>query len=148
MLTEICAEVRNYFIRELHSGTYTINAGGIEPLSFLQDGQYFRVVGSVFNDGVWKYTTQGMSEMRAETFKGAIWAMAVPPDFIALCDEIADWCRNNADALNSPFASESFGGYSYTKASGSSRSGNPSAAYGWKDQFSSRLNIYRRMSAL
>ena len=147
MLTEICAEVRNYFIRELHSGTYTISNGGIEPLDFLQEGQYFRVVGSVFNDGVWLYTAQGMANMKAETFNGAVWAMAVPPDFIALCDEIDDWVKNNASALNSPFASESFGGYSYTKASGASGNGG-SNAYGWKNQFASRLNIYRRMSAL
>lgn len=148
MLTELCAEVRNYFIKELHSGVFTINGSGLGSLPFLEEGQYFRVVGSVFNDGVWEYTFEGMAGMRPETFKGAVWAMAVPPDFIALSNEIDEWVKNNAEVLNSPFVSESFGGYSYTKPSGATRSGSSGNAYGWKEHFASRLNIYRRMSAL
>ena len=56
ILTEICAELRNYFEvpNGRHFGKFEISGGSIAPLDFLQDGQYFRIVGSVFNDGVYQ----------------------------------------------------------------------------------------------
>lgn len=145
MLTELCAELKNYFLRDreqdIHYGEYTISGSSIS-LPFLLNGQYFRIVGSVLNDGVYQYP---VSELADETFSGAIWAMAVPPAVIALAAEIDGWNKANADALASPYKSESFGGYSYTKASGNSESGG---AYSWKDQFASRLAKYRRLSVL
>lgn len=159
MMTELCAYLKNYFLvdylnpdERIHYGTFTITDGQIEPLSFLQPGQYFRVVGSVFNDGVWEYTEDSNAEpygtMTSETFTGAIWAMSVPSEVVALSNEIGEWIETNSTALNSPYQSESFGGYSYAKASGGGSSGNPSAAYGWQDQFASRLAPYRRLSVL
>lgn len=147
MLTELCAEIRNYFIRgygDIHSGTFTISGGSIEALPFLLDGQYFRIVGSVFNDGVWKYGED--NELKDEVFSGAVWAMAVPSAVIALSDEIDQWVEDNADVLSSPYQSESFGGYSYQK--GTSYANDSKSAYGWKDQFASRLSPYRRISVL
>jgi hypothetical protein len=71
--------------------------------------------------------------------------MAVPPAVVALSADIEAWNEKNADALASPYTSESFGGYSYTKASGNSES---NGAYSWKDQFASRLSKWRRLSVL
>lgn len=145
MLTELCAELKNYFLRnrdaDIHYGEYTISDGSID-LPFLLDGQYFRIVGSVLNDGVYQYPADGLAD---EVFTGAVWAMAVPPAVIALAAEIEAWNTNNADALANPYTSESFGGYSYTKASGNSASGG---AYSWKDQFASSLSKWRRLSVL
>ena len=145
MLTELCAELKNYFLRDreadIHYGEYTISGGSID-LPFLLDGQYFRIVGSVLNDGVYQYPVYGLTD---EEFTGAVWAMAVPPAVVALADDIEAWNENNADALASPYTSESFGGYSYTKASGNAESGG---AYSWKDQFASRLTKWRRLSVL
>lgn len=150
MMTELCAELRNYFIKEIHSGTYKIINGSIEPLPFLQDGQFYRIVGSVFNDGVWCYNV-GTCDKRAmidETFHGAVWAMAVPPAVIALDQEIDKWIRDNSTVLASPFISESFGGYSYSKSSGRSGNGGAEASFSWKDQFASQLAPYRRIRVL
>lgn len=148
MLTELCAEIRNYFLRDyrkdIHAGKFTISDGCIE-LPFLSVGQYFRIVGSVFNDGVWKY---GEDFLRDEVFTGAVWAMAVPPAVIALSEEIDDWKRANADALASPYQSESFGGYSYTKGSGRIDSAGRVSTYTWQDHFASKLALYRRVSVL
>lgn len=145
MLTELCAELKNYFLRDreadIHYGEYTISGGNID-LPFLLDGQYFRIVGSVLNDGVYQYPADGLAD---EVFSGAVWAMAVPPSVVALAADIEAWNTKNADALASPYTSESFGGYSYTKASGSSESGG---AYSWKDQFAGRLSKWRRLSVL
>jgi hypothetical protein len=145
MLTELCAELKNYFLRDreadIHYGEYTISGGSID-LPFLLNGQYFRIVGSVLNDGVYQYPVNGLTD---EVFTGAVWAMAVPPAVVALAADIEAWNEKNAETLASPYTSESFGGYSYTKASGSSASGGE---YSWKDQFASRLAKWRRLSVL
>ena len=150
MLTELCAEIRNYFLRDyhkdIHAGTFVVSNGNIEALPFLQNGQYFRIVGSVFNDGVWKYGEE--AQLKDETFTGAVWAMAVPPSVIALSEEIDDWIEANADVLNSPYQSESFGGYSYSKSSGRTGADGKTTVYSWQDQFASKLSPYRRISVL
>ena len=138
MLTEICAEIRNYFEvpNGRHFGTFTISGGSIAPLDFLQEGQYFRIVGSVFNDGVYQYPATSLTD---EVFEGAVWAMAVPPTLIALAAEIKAY--NDSDAgKSSPYTSESFGGYSYTKATDAN--GVP---IGWQKAFASRLNKWRKL---
>lgn len=153
MLTELCAELRNYFLRDyrhysdIHRGSFVISGGDIESLDFLQQGQYFRIVGSVFNDGVWRY---GEGCLVDEAFTGEVWAMTVPPAVIALDAEIDAWKAANKDALDNPYQSESFGGYSYSKASGASgtNANGASTSFGWQNQFAKRLDPYRRISAL
>ena len=70
MLTELCAEVKNYFIQEIFFDTYEIKGGKIAPLDFLQNNQYFRIVGSVFNDGVYQNTAY--LTLTDEIFSGAV----------------------------------------------------------------------------
>ena len=138
MLTEICAELRNYFEvpNGRHFGKFEISGGSIAPLDFLQEGQYFRIVGSVFNDGVYQYPAASLTD---EVFEGAVWAMAVPPTLIALSAEIEEYNESNA-GKDSPFTAESFGGYSYTKATDAS-----GAPIGWQKAFASRLNKWRKL---
>ena len=139
MLTELCAELRNYFEvpNGRHFGTFTISGGSIAPLDFLQEGQHFRIVGSVFNDGVYQYPATSLTD---EVFEGAVWAMAVPPTLIALAAEIKAY--NDSDAGKpSPYASESFGGYSYTKFT----DGNGVDGSRWQKAFASRLNKWRKL---
>lgn len=138
MLTEICAELRNWFVAPhgVHLGTYTISGGSIAPLNFLQEGQYFRIVGSVFNDGVHQYPA---SDLTDEVFNGAVWAMAVPSSVIALSTEIEEYTKSDAGKA-SPYTSESFGGYSYTKATDGN--GTP---IGWEKAFASRLRKWRKI---
>ena len=139
MLTELCAELRNYFVVEIHEGRFTINGGKIAPLDFLQEGQYFRIVGSIFNDGVHQYPT---SDLTDESFSGAVWSMALPPALIDLAAEIKKYNESD-EAKPSAYTSESFGGYSYSKATDEN-----GAPIGWKKVFASRLNKYRRISVL
>lgn len=156
-LTEVCAEVNNYFLKDyidvskyIHSGTFTIESHGISDISFLKAGQYFRIVGSDLNDGVYQNTTAGMESLTDETFTGAVWAMSPPPAFIKLADDIAAWRTANESATSknmSPFSSESVSGvYSYSKGAGSGADGG--TAVTWKSQFKSRLNAYRRVYEL
>lgn len=140
MLTEICAEIRNYFVSDIHNGTFEIVGGKITPLDFIQENQYFRIVGSVFNDGVYKYTADLV--LTDEIFSGSVWAMAVPPSVVALAEEIKKYNESD-EAKPSAYTSESFGGYSYSKATDEN-----GAPMGWKKVFASRLNKYRRISVL
>ena len=138
MLTEICAEIRNYF--EVpncrHFGTFTISGGSIEPLDFLKDGQYFRIVGSVFNDGVHKYPSEKLTD---EVFNGAVWSMAVPSAVIDLAAKVKAY---NDDPNNAPsgITSESVGGYSVSKATNSH-----GVAAGWRSVFAEDLNKWRKL---
>lgn len=140
MLTEVCAELRNYFVKDIHNGTFEIVGGKITPLDFIQENQYFRIVGSVFNDGVYKYTADLV--LTDEIFSGSVWAMAVPPSVVALAEEIKKYNESD-EAKPSAYTSESFGGYSYSKATDSN--GVPLT---WQKVFASRLNKYRRISVL
>lgn len=136
MLEKMCAECRNYFVKDIHFGTFKIEGGAIEPLDFLQEGQYFRIVDSVFNDGIYQYPAVNLID---ETFRGAIWAMSVPPSFIALASEIEEYNKSDAGKA-SPYISENFGGYGYTKAVGSN-----GKVLTWKSVFADALNRYRKL---
>ena len=135
-LTNLCAEIRNYFETEKRFGTFTISGGSISPSNFLQDGQYFRIVGSVFNDGVHRHPAHDLTD---ETFDGAVWAMAVPPAVIDLATEIEEYNKSDAGKPSS-YISENFGGYGYTKAT--DENGLP---VGWRSVFKNELNKYRKL---
>ena len=148
MLTELCNELRNWFEQKIYYGSVSISGSGVTvggaPLSdYLQTGQYYRIVGSVFNDGVHQYGTEQLDPENA--FNGAIWAMAVPREVINLSEDIDAWCKANESALNSPYQSESFGGYSYSLKSGSGGSGDSGASYTWRDQFAAQLRKWRKL---
>lgn len=134
MIDELCASLHNYFAVDIVPGEYTVNDGEI-TLPFLAAGQFFRVVGSVFCDGVYRCGDKLPAD---ETFDGAIWALAIPPALEELAAEIEEWKAKNADVLASPYQSESFGGYSYSKGTGSDSAS-------WQGAFASRLNRWRKI---
>ena len=139
MLEQVLMNIRNWFPVKggIHSGTFTIKDGGV-TLPFLADGQYFRICGSVFNDGLHQYPS---GDLKTETFDGSVWALAVPQAVIDLAAEIESWEKKNGDASVSPYQSESFGGYSYSKATDSASGG----AVTWQTAFRRRLNAWRKL---
>ena len=139
MLEQVLMHLNNWFLVPggIHEGTYTIEDGGI-TLPFLANGQYFRICGSVFNDGLHQYPA---SDLKAEAFDGSVWALAVPQAVIELAAEIEAWQMKNGDASVSPYQAESFGGYSYSKATDSASGG----AVTWQSAFRSRLNAWRKL---
>ena len=139
MLEQVLMHLKNWFLVPggIHEGTYTIEDGGI-TLPFLANGQYFRICGSVFNDGLHLYPA---SDLKTETFEGTVWALAVPQAVIELAAEIEAWQKKNGDASVSPYQSESFGGYQYSKATDSASGG----AVTWQSAFRSRLNAWRKL---
>lgn len=145
MITEICAEIRNYFSppEDRHIGRFSIVNKSITP-PFPLPTDYIRIVGSHKNDGVHKISDDDLID--EGEFNGAVWVMSPPKAFLELAKEIDDWQKKYGgvdSTAMSPYNSESFGGYSYSKGSGSGSSGGASA--NWQTTFSGRLNIYRRM---
>lgn len=148
MLTELCEYLKNWFNTDMPKryGSFTVANGKVEGLEdMLTNGQYFRIVGSLFNDGVYKYGDE--KGLEDETFNGAIWAMAVPKRAVTLARDIEDWQAKyggNDSENMSPYTSESFAGYSYSKSSG----GSSDTDFGdgsWQKQFKSRLARWRKI---
>ena len=147
MIGEICAELKNYFTYDAdkHIGDFTISNSAISP-SFDLPTDYIRIVGSRLNDGVHK-KKNGSFQLVDESFHGGIWVMSPPADFLALVAEIEAWQAKYGGVSSenmSPFQSESFGGYSYSKSSGGSASSSGSSVPTWQSTYASRLNMYRR----
>lgn len=148
MITEVCLYLKNWFDwnQPKFYGKFRIKDGVLASYNddmSIAAGQYFRIIGSVFNDGVYKF---GEEELQDEEFTGAVWLMAVPKDFLGLVKDIDDWQKlygDIASANMSPYQSESFGGYSYSK--GGSGSSSDSAIPTWKSIFRDRLWRYKKI---
>jgi len=136
MLGYVLAYLRNYFPVKKWCGTYKVVDGSIE-LPEMQNGQYFRIIGSVFNDGVHRYPADNLAD---EIFAGSMWALAIPNDLIEIVREIEKWQEKNGDKAAGPFQSESFGGYSYTLKSNADGFGAS-----WQSAFAKRLSIWRKI---
>ena len=150
MLNEICLDLNNFFDRNQPKikDDFSISSGKITNADFLdviKENQYFRIIGSVFNDGVYQYSNE--LELVDEDFNGTIWLMAIPKEFLDLVTEIEAWQDKNGSVDSSgmsPFNSESFGGYSYSKGAGS----GAGASTTWQTAYRNRLNIYRRIKGI
>lgn len=105
----------------------------------LENGDYYLIEGSRRNNGIHVY---GNSDLRNETYTGIVTEVCVPPALLELLDEINAWQDKNVEAIQSPYQSESFGGYSYTKASGNTASGEVTS---WKTVFGPRLRAWRKI---
>ena len=150
MLTELCGYLKNWFEVDKLYGDFVVDEGTITYADGtelpLQSGQHFRIVDSIFNDGVYSYDEDGLKELSEESFEGSVWCLAIPKDVLALADEIAAWRQKyeGADsAALSPFNSESFGGYSYSKSGGNTADGSNGSS--WQSVFGNRLIRYRKI---
>ena len=129
-LETLCKTIKNWFTKDedKYFETFTITGGVISPSDFLMLNQYFRIVGSIFNDGVYQFKGVGIAieGLTDETFSdGAVWAMRIPKTVTENLTILNQWIETNKEALDSPYTSESFGGYSYSK-SGSATNGSNS----------------------
>lgn len=139
MLENVLRHLKNWFLVPggIHEGTYTTEGGGID-LPFLQNGQYFRICGSVLNDGLHCYPCE---DLKTETFTGTVWALAVPQEVVCLGEEIFRWQQKYGEASVGLYQSESFGGYTYNKVTDPKNGG----AVTWEVAFRKRLNQWRKI---
>ena len=141
-LKEICDYIHNYFEYEYFEGEFAITDGSIDLSKVrIQNNQYYMIEGSVFNDGIHKHVSTDLND---ETFRGTIITMRVPKDVLDVLQEATEWQNSNKTVLQNPLNSESFGGYSYQKASsgqGNAASSNPT----WQSSFANELNRWRKI---
>ena len=154
MITEICEHLHNFFdtrdgcFIDRNAGTFTISDEVLSPLpSTLVKGQYLRIAGSMFNDGVWVLSESEPEEgeeaelyidgLADETFTGAVFGLVVPKDFVTIVAEISAYKTANPATA---YTSESFGGWSGSRATGAN--GLPVS---WQGAFASRLNRWRKL---
>ena len=148
MLSEICAYLKNYFEIDKLFGDFVISEGHIRYANGeeipVKSGAYIRVVGSTFNDGIYRvFDDTPVDLLQDEAFNGAVWRLAIPQDVIATADDIKAWrgkyCQMDSPAM-SPYTSESFAGYSYSKNPSDGSKQND-----WRGVFGSRLSRYRKI---
>lgn len=143
----VCSYLRNWFDRnQLHySGTVTITNGALSETYGLKAGQYFRIVDSSVNDGVYKYPVTTLND---ETFNGSIIGMSIPLPVLEVMKKIEAWETKYADVNGvnmSPFNSESFGGYSYSKSSGGAGDSTKDKSGTWQGAFGAELQPWRKI---
>lgn len=144
-LYDLCVTLKNFFC-EPNFYALTIHNNRVDLSTVFKDaqnGDKIIVVGSS-HDGVYEFSEGGIDlsvtpVIESGVLSGGFGRMFVPPTVFALLDEINEWCVTNADMRFSPYTSESFGGYSYSKASGSGDNGS------WQGAFASRLNRWRKI---
>lgn len=133
-LTDLCEKLRNWFDVDRHFGTFEIANGTID-LDFIREGQFYRLIGSrqdgvytvldnklkfiksISEDGQGGFDVDGIIA-RDETFNGAVWELSFPINFLIFYSDMCGWETQYADKVNSPYQSESFGGYSGTLKTG------------------------------
>lgn len=76
-----------------------------------------------------------------EVFFGSVSLCALPASFLALVNDMEAWQAKYGDAISSPFQSESFGGYSYSKSSGAATESGTATVW---TQFAEALAPYKR----
>lgn len=131
----VMKHIKNFFpdTSKQMSGRFVVSSGAVDPFPSLLDGQYVLIEGSILNDGVWN---GGFTTLRDEEFNGVVTPLKVPHDFVMLVGEIESWIAENG---SNPYVSESFGGYSYTRATGSH------GVQSWSEVFATRLNAWRKL---
>lgn len=150
MLTSLCLYLKNWFNygQPVYRGQFKVENGVLvyDGTMEIQTNQYYRLMGSVFNDGVHQYgSTESLTN--ESTFNGTVWLMAVPKEVIDLSDRIDAWQEKygsvDSEAM-SPFQSESFGGYSYSKGS-TSNSNTGASVPTWESTFGAELRRYKKI---
>ena len=143
----VCSYLRNWFDKnqQNYSGRIEIVNGALAETYSINAGQYFRIVGSSLNDGVYQYP---VTTLHDEEFNGSIIGMAIPSAVIAIMDKIEAWESKYAvidSVAMSPYNSESFGGYSYSKSVGGSGDTTQSKAGTWQGVFGAELQPWRKI---
>lgn len=145
MLEQVLSHIHNWFGRDSIAVTACSIVDGALPSGVtagMLEGQWYRVEGSYLNDGLHLHPATDLSD---ETFDGTITLLAIPRPLLRVVEDIEAWQEANGATVDGPYASESFGEYSYTMRSDSSASSGSGGLTGWRLSFRDRLNPWRRM---
>lgn len=146
-LEDILWHIHNWFDSDSTSFTVTgcdiVNGELPAVLSQrMLEGQWYRIEGSWLNDGLHQYPSDDLSD---ETFDGTVTLMRIPKPLLRVAEDIEAWKAKNSEAAESPYSSESFGGYSYTLKGGIAPNSGSQGLSGWRLAFRDQLNPWRKM---
>lgn len=138
MLETILEHLHNWFpVKDgVKRGTFKVVSGVLEA-DFIAENQYYRIKGSIFNDGL--YQRGNNDTLTDESFIGEVWALAIPKRLITLAEKIKAWRDANPETDK---VSESFGGYSYSKGGTGTQNANVG---GWQTAFAKELSVWKKV---
>lgn len=147
MLEAVLTSLNNWFDRDglgrfhhVERGELSVEGGSLLGAGgWLKPGQWFCIEGSALNDGLHRHPATDLAD---ETFEGAAYALHVPPAVVELSERVAAWEEANGEASRGVYASESFGGYSYSVKGGSAAESGPA---GWRAAFADELRGCRKL---
>jgi hypothetical protein len=147
ILEQVLSHIHNWFDHgQIGLSGCAISEGRLPASISIPEGAWYRIQGSLFNDGLHKHPADDLTD---ETFDGTITVCAVPKALLEVVDEIEEWVDLNKAArqraLESPYASESFDGYSYSIRSDLTAQNGSGGLTGWQAEFASRLNAWRKV---
>lgn len=131
----IMRQINNHFVSGYLDASFAVEGGYLTPAPA---APFVYITGSMLHDGVWECKGGQLvgDDAADESFTGRVWLLKPPREFLALCEEIAQYdAKRPAGAVQS----ESFGEYSYSLGA--------AAAGGWSSVFAARLTPYRKMFA-
>lgn len=146
ILEQVLYHLHNWFGRASISATGCTIADGALPASIASSmvgGAWYRIEGSLLNDGLHKHPADDLQD---ETFDGTITMLAIPKALLLVVEDIGAWQTANGETVDGPYASESFGGYSYTLRSDGSSGAGGGGLSGWRLAFRDRLNPWRKIA--
>lgn len=146
ILEQVLYHLHNWFGRASISATGCTIADGALPASIassMVEGAWYRIEGSLLNDGLHKHPADDLQD---ETFDGTITMLAIPKALLLVVEDIGAWQTANGETVDGPYASESFGGYSYTLRSDGSSGAGGGGLSGWRLAFRDRLNPWRKIA--
>ena len=116
-IAAVMRHCRNFFEVGYLDGTFRI-IGNVLPDA--KDAHYVYISGSMYHDGVWEIcngylTGKSIEGLEDEEFDGRVWLLAPPIDFLETVKTMREYEEKNPV---SALASETFGGYSRTWATG------------------------------
>ena len=143
ILEQVLGSIHNWFTRDTYDVSGCEIADGQLPASIsIPDGVWYRIQGSYLNDGMHLKGDEGEG-LTDETFDGTITTHVIPKALLSIVQEITDWNAEYGANANSPYQSESFGGYSYSKGSWFA---GQSGVSGWQAAFAGRFRQWRKLS--
>lgn len=146
ILEQVLYHLHNWFGRASISATGCTIADGALPASIassMVEGAWYRIEGSLLNDGLHKHPADDLQD---ETFDGTITMLAIPKALLLVVEDIGAWQTANGETVDGPYASESFGGYSYTLRNDGSSGAGGGGLSGWRLAFRDRLNPWRKIA--
>ena len=116
-IAAVMRHCRNFFEVGYLDGTFRITGNALPDA---KDAHYVYISGSMYHDGVWELcngylTGKSIEGLEDEEFDGRVWLLAPPIDFLETVKAMREYEEKNPV---SALASETFGGYSRTWATG------------------------------